>query len=105
MFCASRSPDLVCLSNPDQSAYRLYGIDRAGLRAMIDPAVALGTVRTTLKGFMPRATDADMLQMSATFVIDRNGEIRFAHYNKHLADHPDTNKLKEVIEALEVKAS
>lgn len=100
MFCASRSPDIVCLSNPDQSAYRLYGIDRAGLRAMIDPAVALGTVRTTLKGFMPRATDADMLQMSATFVIDQSGIVRFAHYNKHLADHPDVKKLMEVIQDL-----
>ncbi len=105
MFCASRSADMVCLSNPDQSVYRLYGIDRAGVRAMIDPAVSLGTIRTTLKGFMPRGTDADMLQMSATFVVDKSGIIRYAHYNKHLADHPDVKKLKEVIEALTTKAS
>lgn len=95
---------MICLSNPDQTAYRLYGIDRAGLRAMLDPAVTLGTLRTTAKGFRPRATEADLLQMSATFVIDQTGIVRYAHYNKHLADHPDVKKLKKVVEELTANA-
>ena len=100
MFCAQRSPEIVCLSNPDQSAYQTYGIGHAGGRELFSPAVVFAGVRAATKGFLPSNTDTDMLQLSATFVIDASGVVRYAHYNKHVADHPKMAKLKEVVESL-----
>jgi peroxiredoxin len=100
MFCAQRSPQIVCLSNPDQSAYQMYGIGRAGARELFNPMVTFAGVRAATKGFLPSSTDTDMLQLSATFVIDASGFVRYAHYNKHVADHPKMAKLKEVVETL-----
>jgi peroxiredoxin len=103
MFCAQRSPDLVCLSNPDQSAYQAYRIGRAGLRELLDPAVTLGGLRAATQGYLPKVTETDMLQMSATLVIDAEGVLHFAHYNKHLADQPDLEVLKQTVEALLIR--
>ncbi len=39
----------------------------------------------------------DVYQPSATFIIDREGVVRYERYAKHSGDHPKTT---EVVEAL-----
>lgn len=29
------------------------------------------------------------MRLTATFIVDRDGIIRYAHYGKHAGDHPD----------------
>ena len=38
MFCAQRSPDVVCLSNPDQSAYQEFNIGKITAQDVLNPA-------------------------------------------------------------------
>ena len=104
MFCAQRSPDIVCLSNPDQSAYRTYRIGRMGIKEMLDPGLALNGARVTLKGYKSSArTDMDMMQLGATFIIDTDGSLLFAHYNRNQYDHPEMAKLQAIVEGLRMK--
>ena len=39
MFCAQRSPNVVCLSNPDQSAYLEFSIGKINAQDVFNPAV------------------------------------------------------------------
>jgi peroxiredoxin len=104
MFCAQRNPDIVCLSNPDQSAYKEFHIGRMGVKEMLDPGLALNGARIALKGSYKIGTPADMdaLQLGATFIIDSTGQLRFVHYNHNQYDHPEMVKLKSVVEELSV---
>ena len=102
MFCAQRNPDIVCLSNPDQSAYKEFRIDRMGVKEMLDPGLALNGARIALKGSYKIGTPADMdaLQLGATFIIDNNGTLRFVHYNRNQYDHPEIGEIKSSSEEL-----
>ena len=104
MFCAQRNPDIVCLSNPDQSAYKTYRLGRMGVKEMLDPGLALNGARVTLKGYKSSArTDMDMMQLGATFIIDTDGSLLFAHYNRNQYDHPEMAKLQAIVEGFRMK--
>lgn len=107
MFCAQRNPDIVCLSNPDQSAYKTYHIGRMGVKELLDPGLALAGARIALEGKYKAGVrpDMDMQQLGATFIIDTRGMLRFVHYNRNQYDHPDMAKLKAVVEGLMVVRS
>ena len=100
MFCAQRNPDIVCLSNPDQTAYQAYRIDRLNLLDLASPGMALAGMRATAAGYKLSVTDQDMLQKSATFIVDMRGQIQYAYYNRNAHDHPDIGKLKAVVERM-----
>ena len=104
LFCAQRNPDIVCLSNPDQSAYKTYHIGRMGAKELMDPGLALNGARIALTGRYKAAirTDMDVQQLGATFVIDTAGVLRFVHYNRNQYDHPEMAKLKAAVEELAV---
>jgi peroxiredoxin len=104
MFCAQRNPDIICLSNPDQTAYKSYRIGRMGVKELLDPGLALNGARIALEGKYKGGirTDMDMQQLGATFIIDTTGQLRFVHYNYNQYDHPAMAKLKAVVEELGV---
>jgi peroxiredoxin len=129
LFCAQRSPDLNCLSDPHQLAYATYGIKRMNVilnslypqswfnivRALRmyaslflatekdGPQSWFNIVRALRAGHRMRITDTDMLQLSATFVIDTQGVVRFAHYNRYTSNHPDWKKVQAAAEKVNSK--
>jgi peroxiredoxin len=104
MFCAQRNPDIVCLSNPDQTAYQAYRIGRMGAKEFFDPGLALNGARIALKGSYKIGAPAEMdaLQLGATFIIDTTGTLRLVHYNRNQYDHPEVAKLKAAVEELKM---
>jgi len=106
MFCAQRNPDIVCLSNPDQTAYQQYRIGRMGAKELLDPGLALNGARIAVKGGYKAGlrTDMDMAQLGATFIIDTAGTLRLVHYNRNQYDHPEVAKLKAAVDALKAAA-
>ena len=98
MFCAQRSPDVVCLSNPDQSAYQAYGIGKIGAQDVFNPASWRAWGRVALRGYKPGSPgEQDAQQLGATFIIGIDGKIVLAHYDKFMGDHPEMRKLQAVI--------
>jgi len=101
MFCAQRSPDVVCLSNPDQSAYKEYNIGKINAQDLINPGSWSAWVKVMGKGYKPGSTGGqDGMQLGATFIIGTDEKIALAHYNKYMGDHPEMKKLQSVAEEL-----
>ena len=101
MFCAQRSPDVVCLSNPDQSAYKEYSIGKINAQDLINPGSWSAWVKVMGKGYKPGSTGGqDGMQLGATFIIGTDEKIALAHYNKYMGDHPEMKKLQSVAEEL-----
>ena len=98
MFCAQRSPDVVCLSNPDQSAYTEYGIGKIGAQDVFNPSSWRAWGRVALQGYKPGSPgEQDAQQLGATFIVGTDGKIVLAHYDKFMGDHPEMRKLQAVI--------
>ncbi len=101
VFCAQRSPDVVCLSNPDQSAYKEYGIGKIGAQDVFNPASWRAWGRVALRGYKPGSPgEQDAQQLGATFMIGTDGKIALAHYNKYMGDHPEMKRLQATAEEL-----
>ena len=101
MFCAQRSPDVVCLSNPDQSAYQEYRIGKINAQDLFNPASWRAWRNVMARGYKPGSTGGqDGMQLGATFIIGTDGRVLLAHYNKYMGDHPEMKKLQSVAEEL-----
>ena len=101
MFCAQRSPDVVCLSNPDQSAYQEFNIGKINAQDLFNPASWRAWMRVTGKGFKPgQPGEQDAQQLSATFIIGTEGTVLLAHYNRFMGDNPEMRILKATVEEL-----
>ena len=101
MFCAQRSPDVVCLSNPDQSAYKEFNIGKINAQDMFNPASWRAWMRVMGQGFKPgQPGEQDGQQLGATFIIGAGGKVLLAHYNRFMGDNPEIRTLKAVVEDL-----
>lgn len=98
MFCAQRSPDVVCVSNPDQSAYQAYAIGKVGAQDVLSPGSWRAWGRVMRRGFKPSSSgNQDTMQLGATFIVGTGGQIALAHYDKYMGDHPQMEKLHAVV--------
>jgi AhpC/TSA antioxidant enzyme len=101
MFCAQRSPDVVCLSNPDQSAYKEFNIGKINAQDMLNPAAWRAWMKVMGKGFKPGPPgEQDAQQLGATFIIETDGKVLLAHYNRFMGDNPEIGQLKTIVEKL-----
>lgn len=96
-FCDQRAPGVICLADPDRTAYRAYGLGRASwLQAVFSPRVLASNRRLKReKGWKPGLAPAgqDTFQMSGLFVIGPDGHIRLPYYYDDIADHPPVELL------------
>jgi peroxiredoxin len=101
MFCAQRSPDVVCLSNPDQSAYQAFSIGKINAQDVFNPASWRAWMRVMGQGFKAGPPgEQDAQQLGATFIIGTDGKVLLAHYNRFMGDIPEMRTLKGIVEEM-----
>ncbi len=94
-----------CLADPSREAYDAFGLERRpSAWRIFDPRQAGAFVRATLAGHRARRTRLSSLQLGGTFVLDRDGEIRYAHRNRNPADNPPLEELLRAVEGLRSRA-
>ncbi len=57
------------------------------------------------KGHHIETVVGDAFQMPGTFIIDRDGIVRYARYARDAADHPATSELVEALNSLQAAGS
>ena len=99
-FCEDRDLPFTCVSDEDRSAHRAYGLKRGTLRQVLGPQVYLRWTKARLLGDMPLPSarfGEDVMQMPGTFVVDRDGIVRYAHRNRDVTDNPPNEELLAVL--------
>lgn len=82
------------LLDPEQKLYRLFEVAPAKSKLGLVSGKVLGQMRRAKKeGIVHGAYEGDELQLPATFIIGKDGMIRYAHYGKSAADYPDNTEL------------
>ena len=91
------------LTDRNRSAYRAYGLGQAPVRSLLDPRVIAGGVRAATKGFLPRTSSGNPLQLQGQFLIDRDGIIRSATRPRLMSDIPSATELLAAAETLPIR--
>lgn len=88
--------DIIC--DPDQELYRRYEIHAASSKAgLVDAKSIAKMVKATSGGFKHGEYEGDELQLPATFVVNQDLTITYAHYGKSVGDVPDAAELAELL--------
>jgi peroxiredoxin len=97
-FCRRRRVSFACLTSPDRSAHRAYGLRRGTLNQVAGPRVWLPWIRNLVTGHpQGRFGQGDAAQLPGTFVVDTAGVVRYAHRGHRSDDNPPN---REVLAAL-----
>jgi peroxiredoxin len=98
VFCERRRVPFTCLTSPDGSAHRAYGLRRGTLNQVAGPRLWLPWLRNLVTGNpQGRFGQGDVAQLPGTFVVDPSGLIRYAHRGRRSDDTPSN---EEVLAAL-----
>jgi peroxiredoxin len=92
-FCGPRAPGLLCLSDPERSAYRAYGLGLVGFSEVFAPSVMIAGAQGMLEGHGQGTPMGEPRQMPGLFVIAPGGRILLAHYSRTVADHGNNNDI------------
>jgi peroxiredoxin len=99
-FCRKRGVPFDCLGDPEREGYHAVGLERGSAKEVIGPQLAKGFLRAARHGALPGIPKGDTAQRPGTFVVETDGTVAFAHYNKDSADNPDTAELLRVVQDL-----
>jgi len=96
-LCERFKAPFPCLADPEKDGYQAFDIKRGSVMQVIGPAAWGAGVRAFRKGHRMETYGEDVYQLSATFIIDRAGVVRYARYAKHSGDHPKTAELVDAL--------
>jgi peroxiredoxin len=80
--------DVPRFSDPQQTMYRAFGLERGSLHQLFGPKVWMRGLNATLRGHRVGKLEGDGFQMPGTFLIDR-GQIVRSYRHRTAADRPD----------------
>ena len=89
----------VILADPKRIAYQAFGLKRLSLLRVFSPSTLRLYVRLLREGkrFQNYGKE-DYYQAGGDFLVDRAGNILFAHRSQDPADRPDLGKLLEAFD-------
>ena len=96
-ICGTLAPNISCMVDVDQSAYRAFGLGSGTIGAFLAPSVVAAGVKAYAEGYGGGKPVGDVLQMPGTFVIDTTGRITLAYYSKTVADHPSDDIIRRAV--------
>ena len=99
-MCERFKVPFPCLADPKKDGYQAFDIKRGSAMQVMGPATWAAGVRALRKGHLVEAFGEDVYQLSATFIIGRDGIVRYGRYAKHAGDHPPAPELVEALRAM-----
>ena len=92
-YCGKLTADITCLTNKAGDVYQAYGIGRMGWSTALKPGQAKASLRAAAAGHVQGKATGDVARLGATFIVDSEGVIQYAHYDSYAGDHPDIERL------------
>jgi peroxiredoxin len=96
-FCRSRGVPFECLGDPTRAGYKAVGLERGERKEYMGLKIYRHWIRAAKVGAYVGKPQGDIAQRPGTFVVDRGGEVVFAHYNRTSPDNPAMPALVEAL--------
>lgn len=91
----------ILLADPKRIAYQAFALKRLSLLRVFSPSTLRLYIRLLREGKKIQSYGKDdYYQAGGDFLIDRQGDILFAHRSQNPADRPSIEKLLEVIDRI-----
>src|SRR5690606_32189292 len=91
--CGRKAPNLVCLTDASTTTHELYGVRRMGAGSMKWGPVLAAGVKAVLHGNIQAQATGDQKMLSAAFIVDQTGTVRYTYYSQHPGDLPTLEML------------
>jgi peroxiredoxin len=85
--CGKLAPGLTCYTDAEGVPHRLYGAGRGKVLDALKPQQWANIARAASHGQMQGTATGDVAILGATFIVDRAGIIRYAHYDRIAGDN------------------
>lgn len=87
-YCGKLAPSIDCVARMDTDAYSAYGLQQAGLKEVVSVNTLKNGFKAITSGHVGGQIIGDARMMPGTFIVDKQGVIRWAYYSKDVSDHP-----------------
>lgn len=92
-FGGRLAPNVECVTHEEPEVHSRFGIEQGNiLRLMAPDAIAAGA-QAAARGHKQGTATGDQRRLTATFIVDETGTVRYCHYGKHAGDHPDLTEV------------
>ena len=98
-FRAKLDAPFPMLADAGREAYRAFGLKRGSVNQVLGPKTWLPLTKATFRAGVGKPV-GDVWQMPGTFVVDRQGIIRYAHYPANQSQRPSNEELLKTLESL-----
>jgi hypothetical protein len=89
----------IILADPQRTAYRAFSLKRLSLWRVYSPSTLVSYLRLCREGKrLQLYEESDIYQSGGDFILDRAGNVLFAHRSRTPADRPDTTQLLNALE-------
>lgn len=88
--------EIIC--DPDAALYEKYEVKASKTRmGMVDKKTMVKVMKATAAGFKHGAYEGDEQQLPATFIINKDMKVTYAHYGKSAGDTPNVDEIVEIL--------
>lgn len=101
-YCGKLSPSVNCLTQEDAAPYFAYGLSQAGMKELMGLKTIRAGMDAAAEGFLPQQPIGDPRMMPGSFLVDRDGIVRWTYYGTDVSDHPQVAEI--VATAREMRA-
>jgi AhpC/TSA antioxidant enzyme len=95
------------VADPERTAYRAFGLERASWATLLRPGVVLRYLRLLFRGWRPRPVreGEDVLQLGGDFVLDGEGRLVYAYRSAEPTDRPAVEALLQAVRDIALPAT
>jgi peroxiredoxin len=101
-YCGELAPSQTCLASTTNDPYYTWGLYQYTAKDMIVNGIKLlsATQKAKSAGHTQGKATGDVAMSTGTFIIDRQGVVRYAYYGAYAGDDPDIHLLLEAAQSL-----
>jgi peroxiredoxin len=95
MFLRSHPQPVPMVCDPDRVGYRAFGLEQTSWLSFLRPSELWSYLRLIVRGGKVRMPypDEDVLQLGGDFLLDRSGQVVYAHHSQAATDRPAIESL------------
>ncbi len=94
-YCGKLAPHLTCFADTVNDGYYAWGLRQGTIAEFAAQGfnVLKASAKAMLDGQMQGAATGDAQMLPGTFIIDRDGIVRYAYYSEYAGDDPTIDSL------------